>query len=293
MDRNLIERRDFSAARRGYDPREVDEHLRKVADEVESLERTQQSSGGLASTAAEQVRGIIDAAESSAAEIHRQADDEARRVAQDADAHAREVRERADADVAEHVQRVQEATDQLLARASTAESEVERLLDTLRTEAGSLVDGMRTRAESVRSELEQIRSGLPSLRQAPGGFAAAPPEVDVAGEAEEELPAEETPDEFATEPSEPAEEEAVATPTETLAPDEPEPSEAAEEETGTEEVAEPTQQAIAGAEGARLIALNMALNGTPREETAQYLSENFDLDDQDAVLDEVYSRVGG
>ncbi len=46
-------------------------------------------------------------------------------------------------------------------------------------------------------------------------------------------------------------------------------------------------------EGARLIALNMALNGTPRDETARYLSQNFELDDQDALLDEVYARVGG
>ena len=48
-----------------------------------------------------------------------------------------------------------------------------------------------------------------------------------------------------------------------------------------------------GAEGARLIALNMALNGTPREETARYLEENFDLENRDTILDEVYSRVGG
>ena len=48
-----------------------------------------------------------------------------------------------------------------------------------------------------------------------------------------------------------------------------------------------------GAEGARLIALNMALNGTPRDETARYLEENFDLQDQDTILDEVYARVGG
>jgi hypothetical protein len=37
----------------------------------------------------------------------------------------------------------------------------------------------------------------------------------------------------------------------------------------------------------------MALNGTPRDETARYLSQNFDLDDQDSLLDEVYARVGG
>ena len=47
----------------------------------------------------------------------------------------------------------------------------------------------------------------------------------------------------------------------------------------------------ADAEGARLIALNMALNGTPREETARYLSENFHLSDAGGLLDEVYASV--
>ena len=46
-------------------------------------------------------------------------------------------------------------------------------------------------------------------------------------------------------------------------------------------------------EGARLIALNMALNGTPREETDRYLAENFKLSDRDALLDEVYESVQG
>jgi vacuolar-type H+-ATPase subunit E/Vma4 len=46
-------------------------------------------------------------------------------------------------------------------------------------------------------------------------------------------------------------------------------------------------------EGARLIALNMALRGAPRHETARYLAENFELDDPDALLDDVYARAGG
>jgi len=60
----------------------------------------------------------------------------------------------------------------------------------------------------------------------------------------------------------------------------------------------PAQDAAAAAgqpddsEGARLIALNMALNGTPREETDRYLEENFQLADRAALLDEVYARVG-
>ncbi len=56
---------------------------------------------------------------------------------------------------------------------------------------------------------------------------------------------------------------------------------------------EPAASGGEGSEGARLIALNMALNGTPRDETARYLEENFDLDDQDSILDEVYARAGG
>ena len=42
-----------------------------------------------------------------------------------------------------------------------------------------------------------------------------------------------------------------------------------------------------------LIALNMALSGTPREETAGYLADRFDLADPEALLDDVYARAGG
>ena len=46
-------------------------------------------------------------------------------------------------------------------------------------------------------------------------------------------------------------------------------------------------------EGARLIALNMALNGTPREKTERYLADNFQLGESDGLLDEVYASVNG
>ena len=46
-------------------------------------------------------------------------------------------------------------------------------------------------------------------------------------------------------------------------------------------------------EGARLVALNMALNGTPRDETARYLDENFSLSDAAGLLEEVYASVEG
>ena len=55
----------------------------------------------------------------------------------------------------------------------------------------------------------------------------------------------------------------------------------------------PAGQGTDDTEGARLIALNMALNGTPREEPARYLSENFQRADAGGLLDEVYASVEG
>jgi hypothetical protein len=44
-------------------------------------------------------------------------------------------------------------------------------------------------------------------------------------------------------------------------------------------------------EGARLLALKMALDGRPRDETSAYLRANFELADPDGLLDEVYARA--
>ena len=44
--------------------------------------------------------------------------------------------------------------------------------------------------------------------------------------------------------------------------------------------------------GARLVALNMALEGSPREATARYLEEQFELPHLAALLDDVYASAG-
>ena len=67
----------------------------------------------------------------------------------------------------------------------------------------------------------------------------------------------------------------------------------AEREPATEVQAPVEEPPVSGNEGARVIALNMALSGSTREETAAYLAENFELDDPDALLDDVYARAGG
>jgi hypothetical protein len=46
-------------------------------------------------------------------------------------------------------------------------------------------------------------------------------------------------------------------------------------------------------DGARLIALNMALNGESRADTERYLAENFQLPDRLGLIDEVYAAIEG
>jgi DivIVA domain-containing protein len=60
MERDEIERHDFPAVRRGYDPAAVDAHLRRVADELE------RRPASLAQNTSAQVKTIIEAAETSA-----------------------------------------------------------------------------------------------------------------------------------------------------------------------------------------------------------------------------------
>lgn len=45
-------------------------------------------------------------------------------------------------------------------------------------------------------------------------------------------------------------------------------------------------------EAARIVALDMALGGTPREETERYLAEHYALADPGALLDDVYALAG-
>ncbi|MEA2255722.1 MAG: hypothetical protein QOG35_1767 [Solirubrobacteraceae bacterium] len=46
------------------------------------------------------------------------------------------------------------------------------------------------------------------------------------------------------------------------------------------------------AAAARIVALDMALSGTPRAETDRYLAEHYAVADRDALLDEVYAAAG-
>ena len=93
LDRQRIEKKDFPIGRRGYDPEAVDAHLSALADEFEEFKRSsRQRTETLASTASDQVRAIVEAAEASAAEIRRQADEEASELRSEATREAQAAR---------------------------------------------------------------------------------------------------------------------------------------------------------------------------------------------------------
>jgi DivIVA domain-containing protein len=248
LDRQDIERRDFPIGRRGYEPEAVDAHLRRVAEDLDELRRAERpSTASLASSAADQVRSIVEAAETTASDIKHQAEDEASGTRSRAEGDAEKTRTDAADQARRHVVSVQEATQTMLQRVDAMESEL-----------GALVESLRTGANRLTADLTLLTGNMGELRGAATGSGA---------ETAEEAP----------EPgSAPA----------------PQPESDSESDSEAPAEAEPAAEGDDDSEGARLIALNMALNGTPRDETDRYLAENFQLEDRDKLLDEVYARVG-
>lgn len=278
IDRQTIEKRDFPIGRRGYEPATVDAHLAKIAREVEALKRAQASapssappSGGtsLAAVASAQVQAIVEAAESSAAAIERDARQHAEQVAQDASREAQRTRDEAIERSQDHVGKVHEATALMLQRVDAMESELSALVESLRTGANRLNADLSLLSGNM-GELYDA-AGQPSAAPAPARTpTASPPPVVIEEVVIEEVLVVELDEEpeLADEPMSVAEPAAG-------------PSAAADAD-GESDV-----------EGARLIALNMALNGQSRAETDKYLADNFDLSDRSGLLDEVYATVEG
>jgi cell division septum initiation protein DivIVA len=269
LDRQSIEKRDFPVGRQGYDPAAVDTHLSSLADEVAELKRTaRRRSDTLASSASDQVRAIVEAAETSAADIQRDAESDAKEIRDEANYEAQATKELATEQAREYVGKVSESTDTMLKR-----------LDSMQAELDTLVESLRNGSGRLSSDLKLLESNLTEVR----GVVVPRPEFEL-----EEPTA---PAAAAAEPV--AEAEAPA------AESEADEDAAESDESATAATGSSASSGNGGganeddAEGARLIALNMALNGTPREETAKYLDENFSLTDAGGLLDEVYASVEG
>jgi DivIVA domain-containing protein len=191
------------------------------------------------------------------------ASEQVRAIVDAAEATAADIRGQAGEEAREHVAAVKRATQAMLERVGELEAGL-----------AGLAQGLRAGGERLVADLDRLEAGVGELPGAGAVAAAAEPAPPV-----EPAPAEPTPEPATAQAQEV--EPAVEGP-------------AAEAEAEAEPTGGTGEPAAAGgdSEGARLIALDMALSGTPREETERYLSENFQLEEQDKLLDEVYARVG-
>jgi DivIVA domain-containing protein len=293
IDRQAIERRDFPIARRGYDTAAVDAHLRALAGEFDELQSARAKAAGepsLASTAASQVQSILAAAETAAADIERQATQDAGDAREEAARDAERTREDALRQARAHVAAVAQATAVLLERVGSMDGEVGALLESLRAGAGRLAGDLA----AVETNMGELYDGASGRADGSGGLESSPSSISQAAP-----PA--TPSAVAAAPAAPA----SATPAPPApappipAPPAPTPLRSVPAQRAEAEA--PAAQAESGAaegsaadlDGARLIALNMALNGESRADADRYLAENFKLADREKLIDEVFAAIEG
>jgi len=190
---------------------------------------------------------------SSPSSLSDQAGEQVRAIVQAAERSAAEIRESANAEAAQRVANVTEAAERLRGRVEQMEADVTHVMSELRDEATRL-----------RDDLVALRAESARLGAATEGGAQAPP-----GKAAEAVPSE-------------AESPAAL-------------SEAASPAPSSEAAAPPASAPAANGDtaAARIVALDMALSGKPRDETDRFIAENYDLDDREALLDEVYAAAGG
>jgi hypothetical protein len=326
IDRQAIERRDFPIARRGYEPAAVDAHLRALAAEIEQLQRELSDGTGqtsLAATAGTQVQSILAAAEATAADLARDAQDSARATRDQADRDAAHTREQAIAQARGQVAFVAQATAALLERVNSMDAEVTALTDSLRAGANRLAADLAA-VETNMSELYDAAAGQ-GITRAVSGEPPAQPSIPVPPPSTphlaEQATAPPTPAPPAPAPRAPAANQpatlepppasgaaapqvraaqSVPPPLSPADAADPQPhvdpeSPAARTRITAEAEAEAGVQPADGGDldGARLVALNMALNGESREDADRYLAENFKVADRQKLIDEVYAAIEG
>jgi hypothetical protein len=287
LDRQSIEKRDFPISRRGYETVAVDEHLARIAGEVEALRPGAPApASSLASSASERIRGIVEAAETTAAEIERAAQEDAEAARAAAAEEARALREGASAEAQAHVAAVREATATMLSRVGALESEVAGLLEHLRTSATSVGADLATLQAQV-AEVGGLGSGGP---QAPVAAPAAP-----AASAAPAVSAGVTVDPTPVEPAAARTPEPAATPAPAGAAFTPAAGAPVASAPDAPELPlsdGPPAERSTDVAGARMVALNLVLDGVPREQIEAHLDERYTLEDRAGLLDDLYAKQG-
>ena len=190
------------------------------------------------------------------APLSAQAGEQVKAIVEAAERGAQEIRDAAQTEAREHVANVTAAADRLRERIEQMERDMTQLI----------ID-LREGADRLRGDLDGLQAGTDALSTARAATPSAP-----------------APSPTLPEPR------AVAPPPEPR----PEPEPAAAQEPAAAPDPPATHEPKNGdSAAARIVALDMALSGTSREDTDRYLAENYDLPDRAALLDEVYAAAGG
>jgi DivIVA domain-containing protein len=147
-----------------------------------------------------------------------------------------------------------------VAHVTAAADRLRERIEQMERDMTQLVIDLREGADRLRGDLDALQAGTDELSTAGGAAPAAPASAPAPPEPRAVAP---TPDATPAAPEPPA----------------PEPAAAPEPRNGD-------------SAAARIVALDMALSGTSREDTDRYLAENYDLPDRAALLDEVYAAAG-
>ncbi len=251
LDRQSIEKRDFPIARRGYDPAGVDAHLARIADELDQLRRETDRAA---------TGGVAGNASTHVQQIVEAAEATAEQLMREAQTEAAELRERAAGDAQRARQEALEESREHVAKVGEATTRMLQRVEAMDAELGTMIDGLRTGVNRLVADLSLLEGNIADLHEQHGGVAP----VASAYTAAIAAPAAELP--AATE--EPIEAELASAP-ETAA-------------------VEPEQDQEASA---RLIALDLALGGSTRDEIKEQIDELFSLSDVDALLDDVFASI--
>jgi len=178
-------------------------------------------------------------------------------IKRQAEDEAREIRAAASSEAGttrEHA--TSEARDYVGKVAESTTGMLERI-DAMETELGALIESLRTGSNRLSADLQLLESNLAEVKNAVVPRPVFEPEGPIGARAAGE-------------------------------------STAAAGEVLSDASASPPPRSTNGAEdeSARLIAANMVMNRTPREEIDRYLAENFKLTDRRGLLDDVYAAFG-
>lgn len=277
LDRATITGQAFPQATDGYDRDAVDRHLAAIADALE--DRTPDSVGA---GAAEQMRSIVEGAQHSAQALRDAAQREAEEVREAARSEAEAVRARAHHESGDQVAAARAAVKGILERVEAlglgiedsrrhVTEAAEAMAQRLSADSEPLVGTLRERARALGSELDLIGSGLAG-RVVEAAAETVPPAQPETGTGLSTADVEDAAEvlDGATPPT----------------AEQPVPPAASELDSTAD-----AEASVPGTERARLVALNMAVSGTPRAEADRHLREELSVEDPSAILDEVYARA--